>query len=178
MFLGSDFPYKTFAGNEPVFSEYLTRTYHQDFLAKRTLDVVIDDLSGPPRGDRLLDQMIHHGVHLYILRHLMPSAPDTVIFEFTPAQLQWCQDNERALWAHLLTEDLLYSSELRRVQKLIAPAPSVPGMPPEAPGGVANWTGWRIVSALMARKPELTMLDLLAMEDAQTLLEEAKYRPK
>ena len=122
--------------------------------------------------------MIHNGVKLYITEHLLPVMPDTVLFEFTPVQVKWCEENERNLWAHFLSEDLLYSDDFRQVQKLIAPAPMIPGMPAEAPGGVANWTGWRIIHALMERNTNLKMVDLLALRDPQAALEQARYRPR
>ena len=178
MFLGGDFPYTSFAGNHPTFSQYLTRTYNKEHITKRTLDILIDDMIGPPPGDRLLDLMIHNGKKLYLLEQLLPATADTVIFEFTPMQLSWCEANERNLWAHYLTEDLLYANEFRKINKLVNPSPNVPGLPVEAPGRVANWSGWRIVHALMERNPELDMTDLIAMRDAQGVLEMARYRPK
>ena len=122
--------------------------------------------------------MIHNGIRIYITEHLIPDVADTVLFEFAPGQLAWCESNERNLWAHLLKEDLLYSNEFSKIQKLVNPAPGVPGMPPEAPGGVANWTGWRIIHALMERNPDSKLVDLLSIQDAQALLESARYRPQ
>jgi hypothetical protein len=178
MFLGEDFPYRTFTGQDAVFSDYLVRTYNKDHLVKRSMDIVVDDLTGPASGERLLDRMLHNGLKIYILEHLMPNAPDSVLFEFTPAQLVWCESNERNLWAHFLKDDLLYDTEFQKIQKFVAPAPVISGMPGETPGGVANWTGWKIIHALAARNPSMKLTDLIAMEDAQTLLEMARYRPK
>lgn len=178
MFLGADFPYHSFTRTDAVFSDYLVRTYNRDHLVKRTLDVLVDDLKGPPSGDRLLDLMIHNGIKLYIVEQLQPQMPDTVLFEFTPDQLAWCNENERNLWAHFLTEDLIYSSEKQQIQRLLSPSPMIPGMPAEAPGGVANWTGWRIIHTLMENEPSLKPVDLIAMLDAQSVLENAKYRPR
>lgn len=178
MFLGSDFPYRTFTGNVNAFSDYLTRTYNRDHLAKRTIEVLVDDLVGPPPGDRLIDIMMNNGIKLYIIEHLIPALPDTALFEYTPDQLAWCTSNEKNLWAHLLKDDLLYASEVGKIQKLINPAPAVPGMPPEAPGGVANWTGWKIIHALIERDPDIKMVDLLSVQEAQAIVEQARYRPK
>ncbi len=178
MFFGADFPYQEYVGNVEVFSEYLARSYNRDHLAKKTIDVLVDDLVGPRSGDRLIDQMIHNGKKLYILEHLMPGLPDTVLFEFTPAQLAWCYENERDIWIHLLGDDLLYSNQMLRIQKLVNYSPNVPGMPPEAPGRVANWTAWRILHALKRRNPSLRPLDLLSMRDAQAIVEAARYRPE
>jgi len=178
MFLGADFPYHSFTAADPAFSDFMVRTYNADHLVKRAMDVVVDDLTGPPTGNSLLDLMLHNGKKLYILEHLLSTTADTILFEFTPEQLLWCGENEKNLWAHFLKDDLLYATEFRKVQKLIAPAPAIPGMPSEAPGGVANWTGWKIMHALVRRHPELKLTDLIAMHDAQAILEEARYRPQ
>ena len=178
MFLGSDFPYQMFAGDHAVFSSYLTRAYNRDHIVKRTLEVVIDDLMGPPPGDRLIDVMMHNGKRLYILDKILPEHPDSIVFEFTPAQLEWIALNERNLWAHYLTEDLLYSNEFSEINKLVNHSPRVPGLPAEAPGRVANWSGYKIVSAFMARNENLDLIDLISIRDGQQILEAARYRPR
>jgi hypothetical protein len=86
--------------------------------------------------------------------------------------------NERNLWAHVLEDDLLYSNSFAKIQKLTNPAPAVGGMPAEAPGGVANWTGWKIIHAYMERNPTKKLVDLLTVSDAQAVVEESRYRPR
>jgi hypothetical protein len=51
-------------------------------------------------------------------------------------------------------------------------------MPEEAPGRTANWIGWQIVKSFMARQPETTMEELIALKDAQQLLDLARYKPR
>ena len=65
---------------------------------------------------------------------------------------KWCESNELQLWTHFLEEDLLYATNLRDIRKLVDYSPNSPGMPAEAPGRTANWTGWQIVKAYMKRK--------------------------
>ncbi len=178
MFMGSSFPYTTFVGNQPTFSSYLKRAYNRDHIVKKVMDVIVDDILGPPPGDRLLDLMIHNGKRIYVVQQLLPEHPDSVWLEFTPDQLTWCEQNERNLWAHYLNEDLLYSNEFSKVNKLINHSPNVPQLPLEAPGRVANWSGWRIVHEMMRRNPEMSVIDLIAMRDGQDVLELARYRPR
>ncbi len=178
MFMGASFPYHVFVGNQPTFSAYLKRTYNRDHIVKKVLDVIVDDIIGPPPGDRLIDLMIHNGKRIYIVEQMLPEYPDSVWHEFTPDQLTWCNENERNLWAHYLNEDLLYSNEFTKINKLINHSPSVPRLPVEAPGRVANWSGWRIVHELMRKNPKMFVIDLVAMRDAQEILELARYRPR
>ncbi|MDX1406483.1 MAG: hypothetical protein R3330_00070 [Saprospiraceae bacterium] len=178
MFLGTDFAYRDFVGNHPAFSDYLRRSLNRDHIVKKVLDVLIDDIMGPPPGDRLIDLMLHNGKRLYLLDQLLPTHPDSVIMEYTPEQLAWCAQNERNLWAHLLTEDLLYSNEFSKINKLVNYSPNVPGLPEEAVGRVANWTGWQIIRAWRQQQPDLSVVEIIATRDAQKLLELARYKPR
>jgi hypothetical protein len=178
MFMGASFPYEGFVGDQPTFSTYLKRTYNRDHIVKKVMDVIVDDIIGPPPGDRLIDLMIHNGKRIYIIELLLPEHPDSIWLEFTPAQLTWCAENERNLWAHYLNEDLLYSNVFSKINKLVNHSPSAPGLPPQAPGRVANWSGWRIIHELIRRNPKMSVIDLVAMRDGQEIMELARYRPR
>jgi hypothetical protein len=177
-FLGEGYSYQQYNPGNPVFSAYLTRTFNRDHLVGKTLQPLIEDLLGPPYGNRLIDFMIYNGKKLYLLDKLLPLAPDSVILEVTAEQVEWLQDNELQMWAHFLSENLLYSSDFQSIRKLVEYSPHSPGMPPEAPGRTANWVGWQIVRAYMKQFPETTMEDLIALRDPQALLDMSKYKPK
>lgn len=178
LFLGEDYPYFQFNPSNPAFSDYLTRTFNKDHLVAKTLHPLVEDILGDPSGSRLLDLMIYYGKKLYLLDHLLPSAPDSVLFEVTPEQVDWLKDNELEMWSYFLQEDLLYSSNLQDIRKYFDYSPSSPGMPQEAPGRTANWLGWKIVEKYMERYPETTMQELVAMNDAQKFMEKARYKPR
>ncbi len=177
-FLGADYPYQQYNPNNSNFSEYLARTFNRDHLLVKSLTPLVEDLLGPPPpGGRLLDLMVHNGKKLYLLDHLLPHHPDSVIMEVSGEQMGWLLDNELEIWAYFLQEDLLYSSEWQNIRKFVEYSPHSPGMPPEAPGRTANFTGWRIVRAYMQRHPQANMQDLIALRDAQALLDRSRYKP-
>ncbi|MEO6131286.1 MAG: hypothetical protein ABIQ02_05530 [Saprospiraceae bacterium] len=177
MFLGDTFPYLKYTGLNNAFSDYLTRSYNKDHIVKRTLEVWVDDLVGPPGGERLLDIMINNGKKLFILKSLLPETNDTVIIDYPLDKLNWAQDNERNIWTELSGKDMLYETSLRKIQKLIGPSPSSPGMPTNSPGNTGSWMGWQIIKAYMAKHPETSLQQLIAMKDAQKILDESGYRP-
>lgn len=178
LYLGSDYPYKSFSPTNPNFSAYLTRTFNKDHIVPKTMSVWVDDkLGSAARGGTMLDQMIHNGKKLYILDQLMPHLPDTAVMEFSAKQLNWLKNNERDIWAFFLSENLIYSTDAQKIRKYLNPSPNSPGMPDEAPGRSANWMGYKIVQAFMQKYPETTLTDLIDFEDPQKLMTLSKYKP-
>ncbi len=178
MFLGDTFPYLAYTGLNNAFSNYLTRSYNKDYVVRRTLEVWVDDIAGPPAANRLLDLMIHNGKKLYILESLMPYMPDTVIMDYSSKAMAWVKANEKQVWYHFTTNEMLYETSMRKLQKHLGPSPSSPGMPPEAPGNTASWLGWQIVKSYMRNNPGTTLPELLAIDDAQYILDKSGYRPR
>lgn len=111
------------------------------------------------------------------MQSLMPTAADTVIMDYSAPKMKWAKDNERNIWNLFNSEHLLYETSLKKIQKLIGPSPSSPGMPPESPGNTGSFLGWQIVKAYMKKHPETTLKELIALDDAQEFLKESGYKP-
>ncbi len=177
-YLGVGHPYQSINPENPNFSQYLTRTFNKDHIVAKSMQLLVDDLLGPPKGNRMLDHMIHNGKKLYILDHLLPNSPDSVRMEFSQKQVDWCNENEGNIWAYFFSEKLLYSTDYNTYRKFVEPSPDSPGMPEEAPGRTANWLGWQIVKAFMEKNPNTSMEQLIAITDAQFIMDKSKYKPK
>ena len=176
MFLGDDYPYWRLAQQNPAFSAYLTRTFNKEHLVKKSMDAVIDDMIPMVEGDRLLDMMIYNGKKMCILDRLLPLAPDSIKWEYTTQQMDWVKANEQNIYWQLLKEELIYETSLKKIKKLVDKSPNAPGMPPEAPGGTANYIGWKIIEAYLKRHPDTNLETLLQM-DSQKILDASKYKP-
>ncbi|MBX2872483.1 MAG: hypothetical protein KTR30_10300 [Saprospiraceae bacterium] len=178
-FLGADYPYWKYNPQNSNFSDYMVRTYNRDHLISKTLQPLIEDHIGPATGERLLDLMIHNGKKLFLRELLIPHAPDSVVLEMTPTQVDWLKENEFNIWSHFIENELLYSSEFRKIRKLVEYSPTGPtDMPAEAPGRVGNWMGLQIVKRYMQLHPDMSVEALINLRDAQLLLDESKYRPR
>ena len=177
-FLGPDYDYKNYNPGNPNFSDYLTRSFNKDHLVSKALTVLIEDKLGQPTGQRLLDWMVHNGKKRYILDRLLPSAPDSVIFEHTSKQMKWLEDNELEMWSYFIGEELLYSTNFKDIRKYIESSPASPGMPQEAPGNTGTWMGYKIVEAYMKKFPATSLPDLIRLDDSQKILTASMYKPK
>lgn len=126
----------------------------------------------------LLDMMIQKGKEQYFLAKVIPFVPDSLRLGFTAPQLEWCEANEAGIYNFLIKGQLLYDTNWQKILRYVTDGPSSAGMSPESPGNVGSWLGLQIVRSYMNQHPETTLPQLLALEDAQQLLQEAKYKPR
>jgi hypothetical protein len=174
LFLGESYP-----GYDPdVFPYFLRRQFKKEYIPVRLAKAVAQNCSDGPSGQRLLDIMLHNGKELYLVDCLLPEVPDSLKMGYTRTQMEGCYANEAEVWARLLSEKLLYSTDFDKIRKLITPSPNAPVVFQEAPGEIGNWVGLRIIKAYMKRYPETTIQELFRMSDSQKFLEMAKYKPR
>ena len=177
-FLGPDYDYQRVSARDPIFSDYLARAYTPEHLTGKLLRVLIDDYARPPRGGRLVDELIHEGKKLFLLNRLLPETPDHIIHEVSEEEMEWLRGNEVPIYAHLQKENHLYSTDPVLIRKYTDPAPSSQGMPSESPGQAVNYLGKKIVEAYVRANPRLSMSELLAETDGQKILAGARYKPR
>ena len=178
MFLGSSYPYVRMARENPAFSQYLVRAFNKDHIVRKGMYMIIDDVIGPPPGNTLLDHMIHNGKKLFILDKSLPTVPDSIIMEYSAKEIEWVEDSELGMWSFFFDQDLFYETNMMKINKYINPSPDSPGMPDGAPGRTANYMGWQIVKAYMERYPKTSLQQLIALDDAQMIMNKSKYKPK
>ncbi len=159
---------------------YESRSMDKTHLVAKAMQTMVSNIAEEEqKGGRLLDIMVNNGKKLYVLNKILPYEADSIRFNYTQKQMDWCKQNESDVWAYILSEKLLYSVKQMDWGKLVNPSPSgTPKMPTDSPGRVGNWLGYRIVSAYMRKFPNTTMEQLLAFKDAQKMLDISKYKPK
>ena len=101
-------------------------------------------------------------------------------FGYTPEQLAWAKRYEADVWTWFLQENLLYHTDYLRIQKYFTEAPFTPelGENNESAPKLGIYIGWKIVRKYMDKHPEITLKELLADTDAQSILEKSKYTGK
>ena len=157
---------------------YLVRRFKPEFIVPNCLQVMITkQFPFDPTSKKLIDAMVYNGKVMYLKSKFIPDIPDSIATEFREKDLKWCLDNEKEIWKFLLEKNLLYSQDPLEYMKYVNEGPTTSGMPPESPGNVGSWVGWRIVSAYMSKHPETSLQQLMNEEDAQKILTDSKYKP-
>ncbi|MEO6189644.1 MAG: hypothetical protein ABIO44_03980 [Saprospiraceae bacterium] len=176
-FQGSDFNYKQINPEYELFANYLTRSFNRDHLLKKTWMPWLEDVVPANNLNSLLDQMIYEGKKLYILSKIIPDIQDTILHEFTPDQMKWCDENKLNIWSFLKDKNLVNSTKRNEIARYINPSPTSSGMPKESPGRAAVFIGYDIVRSYLEKFPNKGIKDLVKEESAQKILDDSRYKP-
>lgn len=174
MYLGKDFS----AYARVRIPQYRSRRAAAPYLV---CDIMLETARAIPVGYRseniLLDQMIEQGKLLYFLDACMPDHPDTLKIAFTEDQLEWCLDNESNLWAFVIENELLFSSDYEKTHKLIIDGPFTSFFPDGSPGRTGWWLGWQIVRSFMENNPDVSIPQMMETLTARQVLDNSRYNP-
>jgi hypothetical protein len=175
MFLGADYPVYPMVG----LPKYVYQNMKPEQVLPQSMKGWLQSSyeTGATRNT-LLDYMVFEGKILYVLDAVLRDEPDSVKIGFSPDAMQWCQNYEPRVWAHIVDQELLYSTEYMSINKWINQAPFVAGIPKDSPGRLGQWVGWQIVRKYMQENPETTLLQLMENQNSQDILSRSKYKPK
>jgi len=172
-FLGKNSKYYQLLGHP----EYLRFQKQKKFISSNVMEVWLNEYFQQYLGGRdLLSQIIYKGKIMYCIHKILPELPIEDKFRFTIEQMNWVVENEASIWQYIVHEDLLFSKDVQQFRTFIDYAPFAKGMPPEAPGRVAYYTGFKMVNEYMHNN-EIDLEELMYLTDSRKFLQQSKYKP-
>ena len=174
MYLGSG--YKYYSSLE--LPQYMIRKFRKEYMVNDCIKGWFrSEWDMPSNANDLLSNMIYGGKELYFTEAMAPGMPDTIRIGYTSDQLKWANDNEKNIWTFFLENKLLYNKTPGTFMKYINDGNSTNGFPKEAPAKLGVFIGWKIVNAFMDANKNVTLEQLMQMNDAQQLLTDSNYKP-
>jgi hypothetical protein len=174
MYLGSN--YKSY--KDIGLPAYKTYKYRKESIVPDCMKEIAITYLPQNKDNTFLSDMVEAGKIIYFTEAMMPDLPDSLKIDFTKLQLEWCQSNEAKVWAYLIDNNLLYSTDKAICNKFLCDAPYSVIFPKPSPSRVAVWTGWQIIRKYMDAYPKISLKDLMADNDAQKILMKSKYKPR
>jgi hypothetical protein len=157
---------------------YIIRRMNRDYIVRDCLEQIAKYYNfSNDAYTRLIDLMIYHGKNWEFIKRSLPDTHDTIITGFTYAQLKWCEKNEEDVWKYLISDNTLFTNDLRVMRKLIDDAPYTSFFTQDSPGSVCKWIGWQIVHSY-TKNNSLDLKELMITVDSEAILNKSGYRPK
>jgi hypothetical protein len=173
--LGRDYKYYP---KVAYLSNYMLPRLDRQYLVPDALKAMVEDLLPPYLGENsLLNAMMVAGKTQYALKAILPNTPDSILFGYSAAQMDWVNQNELAIWDYLLNENLLYSADVNVMARLLNDGPFTTGLPQESAPRIAAFAAYKVINRFMERYPTVSMQELFEM-NAQEIVKKAKYKGK
>ncbi len=127
--------------------------------------------------DDLVNQMIYQGKILWFVKQTIPSIPDSLLFDYSKDEIKWVQDYEKNMWETIVEQKHLFSTDRMIVQRYIEASPFTSFFGSDSPGRTGIFLGYRIIQSFIKRNPDITLEELMQMNDGHEIFAEARYRP-
>jgi len=173
-YLGQDFkPY--LADGVPL---YKTLRMTQEHILPDCMKAIVDRVyPGNPQMGNLLGQMIEAGKKQYFVDAMLPDLPGALKIGYTPAQFDWITKNESHIWAAIIENRMLYTTDNHLIRAFMTDGPYTPEFSKDSPPRLGEWIGWQIVKAYMNQNPEVSLAQLMQDNDPQKILTLSAYKP-
>ncbi len=174
-YLGKDF--------KPYFADglalYQVERMNNDHILPDCAKEIAGAIYQPPTAPAtLLGGMVEAGKHQYLVDALLPGIPAWLKLNYSKSQYDWVVKNEMHIWAALIENRLLYSSEGQYFQMFLSDGPYTMEFSKDSPSRLGEWIGLQIVRSYMQKNPDITLQMLLQETDAQKILTLSGYKPE
>lgn len=174
LFLGNDVQAYVKAG----LPKYKINRFSPEYILPQCMLAVSDHLIRTDQNNNtLLDEMVAAGKALYFLDVTLPDVEDKFKIGYTSEQLSWGETHAGDIWAFLIENQLLFSSDQKSITKLMTDAPFTAGFDSQSPGRLGVFLGWQIVRSYMKEASHVTLKQLMENTDSQQILKISKYKP-
>ena len=156
---------------------YISRRFQQDNIIRDAAESMLETHNSPTKENTIIAEMLEGGKILYGIETLLPKAKKAIIANYTEEQMKWCFDNEKELWAFLVKNELLFSSDPKYKQQLLMEGPSTPEFMDNAPARLGEFAGWQIIKSYHKKNPQITLQQIFDNQDYNEILRDSGYKP-
>jgi hypothetical protein len=127
--------------------------------------------------NNLIVNMIYRGRLLYFTSAMLPEQPDSLKWGFSQNDLDYFASAEKAMWAYLVENKLLFNSDKFTIDKFILEGPFTKDFGRGSPARASVWIGYRIIQSYLHRNPNLSLVQLMEEKDYLKVLNQSGYNP-
>jgi hypothetical protein len=172
-YLGSNFSFY-----KGLTYEYMVQNMRRECLATDLVSAALFRMFRMNSTEnRLIDNMLFRGKVMYLMSVFMPDEKPEGIIGYSAEQLKWCNTNEKQLWATMIDQKHLFSTNMMLIRKYLNDAPFTAPISQESPGRLGTWVGMQIVKSYMQNNSTVTLRELMDENNYQKILENSDYRP-
>jgi hypothetical protein len=175
--LGKNFSLYKSTFVQETYPEYISNRFEPEYITVNCMKNIVNDLYPEKMEDKpLVQQMVEKGKRLYILSKLLPKKEEYKLIGYTQEQLKAVYDHEVAVWDLFVQNGFLQTIDNNIIKNYIGEGPKTQELGDASPGNIGSFAGWQIVKKFMNKNPKTSLTELMTT-DAETICQQAKYKP-
>lgn len=157
---------------------YLLKRYQKEYLVPQIMLMYSNYYNKTDYEDQTaLADMVYYGKAYHLAKNIMPCTPDSILTGYTAFETKDIEEHEPVIWASILENKVLYERNPFIKDKFLSERPKTLEVGENCPGRIGRWVGWGIIKKYAEEHPDLSLSDLMQIDDAQKLFSESKYKP-
>ncbi|MBF25674.1 MAG: hypothetical protein CMP49_04060 [Flavobacteriales bacterium] len=173
LFLGKDHSFYNFL------PDYIKFSHDTMFIPSSCFITLAGKHIPYPESENFLDVIMYYSKSYFFTKKMLPNILDYQLFKCTEDKMNWCYDNESAIWKYMIEKDYLFSSSLELVDKFVNLAPfSQFGFAGDvhSPGSVGIWLGLQIWESYCETN-DVSLVEVLQETNYKKVLNQSAYKP-
>ena len=157
---------------------YLLKRYQKEYMVPQIMLMYSSTYCKTDIEDQsALADMIYYGKAYHLTKNLMPCLPDSLLTGYTAFETLDIDEHEPVIWASILENKVLYEKNPFIKDKFLSERPKTLEVGENCPGRIGRWIGWKIVNKYAEENPDVSLPEMMEIQDAQKLFETSKYKP-
>ncbi len=162
---------------QETYPDYISNRFEPDYIAVNCMKNIVNDLYPEKMDEKaLVQQMVEKGKRLFVLSKLLPKTEEYKLIGYTKEQLKAVYGHEAAVWDLFVQNNFLRTIDNNIIKNYIGEGPKTQELGEASPGNIGSFAGWQIVKKFMQKNPKTNLAELMAA-DAETIFQQAKYKP-
>ncbi len=172
LYLGKDYDLY-----QQITHDYLIPNMKKEMIVSDILRTILYQEFPFKAETNLLNSMLYEGKILYLLSVVSPYSKDELLIGYSPEELAWAKQYEKAIWSAIIEQKHLYSTDYFLINQYINVAPFTSPITADSPGRLGMWIGWQIINQYMKNNKDIDLTNLMNDINYQRILENSHYRP-
>ena len=157
---------------------YILKRYQKEYMVPQIMLLYSNLYNKTNYKDKsTLADMVYYGKAFYMAKNLLPCAPDSLFTGYSAFETTDIEEHEPVIWASILENEVLFETSPYIKDKFLSERPKTHEVGENCPGRIGRWVGWRILQRYAGRHPEVSLPEIMKMDDAQKIFNESKYKP-
>jgi hypothetical protein len=127
--------------------------------------------------DDVINHMVYKGKIRYFMHRMFPELQDTLLFDYSATQMEWCNTNEANMWASMVEWKHVFSNDRMLIRKYTEDAPFTANFGNNSAPRGGEFLGYKIVEAYMNKNDQMSLKELMEEPDGRKILAGSNYRP-